>query len=91
MLIEWNEEKNIKLSLDSTRWNISFEDIKQKLLKNEVVYTEPNKNYPNQDIYLFDFDWYPVACALIKTEEKYFLKTLYKCRKFKKILKEKKK
>ncbi|PZM83827.1 toxin [Candidatus Gracilibacteria bacterium] len=87
MNIKWNEEKNIKLILDDTRGNIGFEDIKEKILNDEIIVILPNDNYDNQEIYVFDFYGYPVACPFVKNKEEIFLKTLYKCRKYKKYLK----
>ncbi len=84
MKINYSQEKNILLQ--KTR-NLNFEIAKEKIEKNEIIAKIENKNYDNQQIYILNFNDYPVCCPFVENEDEIFLKTLYFDRKYKNLLK----
>jgi len=90
MVFNWDNEKNDKLK--KTR-NICFEDMVIAIEKGNIldILENPSKKYKYQIIIVVNFENYAYAVPAIKTEEEYFLKTIFPSRKYtNKYLKDKK-
>ncbi len=87
---DWNRQKSTLLR--SSR-GIGFEEVVNNINEGHIlaVIEHPNKQkYPNQKIYIIDFDDYIYCIPFIEDNEKIFLKTIYPGRKYtNKFLKEK--
>ncbi len=87
---DWNVHKSILLR--SSR-GIGFEEVVNAINEGHilVVIEHPNnQKYPNQKIYIINFDSYIYCVPFIEDNEKIFLKTIYPSRKYtNKFLKEK--
>lgn len=80
-VIRWNEEKNQLLLLQR---NISFEQVLEKIEKNEIIdrYVHPNtEKYPNQQIFVIEIGEYIWYVPFVETEEEIFLKSIIPSRK----------
>lgn len=82
MIFNWDEEKNKKLK---EHRNISFEEIILCIHENKIVDVIKNPNsakYPDQYMYLVNYNNYIYAVPFIKNEEKQeiFLKTIFPSR-----------
>ena len=80
-LFTWNNEKNHWLK--ETR-GISFSEILQDIERGQLLDTieHPNQaKYPGQRIFIIDHDGYCVLVPFIKTNDGYYLKTLFPSRK----------
>lgn len=78
---DWNEEKNQRLKKER---NISFEIIVSCLeegkMLNKIAHTN-SKKYPNQFIFIIEYENYAYLVPFIEDEEKVFLKTIIPSRK----------
>jgi uncharacterized DUF497 family protein len=87
---DWDRQKSTLLR--SSR-GIGFEEVVNNINEGHIlaVIEHPNKQkYPNQKIYIIDFDDYIYCIPFIEDNEKIFLKTIYPSRKYtNKFLKEK--
>jgi len=87
---DWDRQKSTLLR--SSR-GIGFEEVVNTMNEGHIlaVIEHPNnKKYPNQKIYIIDFDNYIYCIPFIEDNEKIFLKTIYPSRKYtSKFLKEK--
>lgn len=80
----WNEDKNNLLKKER---GISFEEIIFCLENDNVIkiIEHPNtKKYPNQKMYVIDYNNYYYLVPFVETEEEIFLKTIIPSRKTKK-------
>jgi len=82
MTFDWDEEKNTKLK---EKRNISFEEIILCINEDRIVDVIKNPNsekYPDQRMYLVNYDNYIYVVPFIKNEEKQeiFLKTIFPSR-----------
>jgi len=79
---DWNRQKSTILR--SSR-GIGFEEVVNAINEGHIlaVIEHPNKQkYPNQKIYIIDFDDYIYCIPFIEDNEKIFLKTIYPSRKY---------
>ena len=87
---DWNRQKSTLLR--SSR-GIGFEEVVNTINEEHIlaIIEHPNKQkYPNQKIYIIDFDDYIYCIPFIEDKEKIFLKTIYPSRKYtNKFLKDK--
>ena len=85
---DWDKEKNKKLKEER---GISFEDMRISIEDGRIldIITHPNINrYPNQKIYLIEFNNYVYIVPFVEDKEKIFIKTIIPSRKMtKKYLK----
>jgi len=92
MTFNWNDQKNEFLK---TKRNISFEEIILCISENKVIkiLDHPNtRDYPNQKLYLIEYkDYiYVVPFVIDKLKNEFFLKTIFRNRKYtKKYLRKK--
>ena len=90
MIIEWDEDKNRLLLKDR---GISFEMVVQKILNKDILSDTKHPNiekYPNQRIFIIEFDEYCYVVPYVQEQTKIFLKTIYPSRTItKKYLKKK--
>jgi uncharacterized DUF497 family protein len=88
MEFEWSSEKNIKLKEER---GICFEDIVTAIYEGKLldIIEHNNKNkYPNQKVYIVEFNGYAYLVPFVRNGDKIFLKTIYPDRKMtKKYLK----
>jgi hypothetical protein len=83
--INWDKKKNVILK---TERNISFEQIKEKIMNGEIIddIQHPNINkYENQRLFVVKINRYIYLVPYVETEKEIFLKTIYPSRKFTKI------
>ncbi len=83
MVYSWNAGKNVELSQDSNR-NISFEQIIEQIGKGYLldVIKHPNEEkYPNQKMFIVEFNNYAYLVPFIESKESVFLKTIIPNRK----------
>ncbi len=77
----WNEEKNIELQQGR---GISFEEITFAIgnggLLDEIKHHDQTK-YPNQRIFIVEYNGYAYLVPYVSDDERYFLKTIYPSRK----------
>ena len=66
MLIEWDEEKNEKLKIER---GFSFEQVRDKIINDDIIAIIPNDNYENQEKYILLIDDYPVVYPFVKTDK----------------------
>ena len=88
---DWDKEKNELLKIER---DICFEDILTILEEKDFldVVENPNtKKYPNQKMFVIEWDEYVYLVPFVEDEEKYFLKTIIPSRKATKQYIEKKK
>ena len=74
---DWNRQKSTLLR--SSR-GIGFEEVVNTINEEHIlaIIEHPNKQkYPNQKIYIIDFDDYIYCIPFIEDNEKIFLKTIY--------------
>lgn len=78
---DWNEEKNRWLKKER---NISFEIIVSCLhegkMLDKIAHTNSEK-YPNQSIFIIEYENYAYLVPFVEDEEKVFLKTIIPSRK----------
>jgi uncharacterized DUF497 family protein len=87
LIIEWSNEKNDLLK--KTR-NLSFEDVEDAILNDEIMDIIPHHNqklYPNQEILIVRINNYVCYVPFIIEGKTMFLKTIIPSRKFNKKLK----
>ena len=89
MTFNWNDEKNEILKKSR---NISFEEIVLLINEGKILDIIENPNdskYPNQKMYLIDYNDYVWVVPFVKDEEKkeIFLKTIFPSRVYTKLLK----
>jgi uncharacterized DUF497 family protein len=87
LIIEWSNEKNDLLK--KTR-NLSFEDVEDAILNDEIIDIIPHHNqklYPNQEILIVRINNYVCYVPFIIEGKTMFLKTIIPSRKFNKKLK----
>lgn len=86
MVFDWNNDKNRKLKDER---NIQFEDIVVAIqnggLIRKINHTNSEK-YSGQELLLVLHNNYVYVVPAIPTTEGYFLKTIYKSRKYTKLL-----
>ena len=84
--IEWSEEKNLELILSR---GVSFQDVELAIEdESNVLDVVPHfnqKRYPGQITLIVRMFGYVYVVPFVKDDEKVFLKTIYKSRKFKRI------
>lgn len=88
---DWDKEKNELLKIER---DICFEDILTILEEKDFldVVEHPNTiKYPNQKMFVIEWDEYVYLVPFVEDEEKYFLKTIIPSRKATKQYIEKKK
>ena len=88
---DWDKEKNERLRIER---DICFEDILTILEEKDFldVVEHPNTiKYPNQKMFVIEWDEYVYLVPFVEDEEKYFLKTIIPSRKATKQYFEKKK
>lgn len=88
---DWDKEKNELLKIER---DICFEDILTILEEKDFldVVEHPNTiKYPNQKMFVIEWDEYVYLVPFVEDEEKYFLKTIIPSRKATKQYLEKKK
>jgi uncharacterized DUF497 family protein len=86
--IHWDEGKNQLLQLQR---NISFEQVLDKLERGNILDRKSHPNvdkYPNQEVFIFDFDGYIYYVPFVETEQEIFLKTIIPSRKLTKAYRE---
>lgn len=83
--LHWSEEKNSILK--QTR-NISFDEIATAIREGDVLEVIPNssKNHQDQDCFVVSLKGYVYVVHYVEKEKKFFLKTIYPSRKYKKLL-----
>ena len=84
--LNWNEKKNQKLK--ETR-NISFEEVAFCIQNGiiEKIIEHPNKRkYPNQKIFVIDYNDYTYLIPFVENDSEVFLKTIIPSRKAKRDL-----
>ncbi|MBU6338391.1 MAG: toxin [Rickettsiales bacterium] len=87
LIIEWSSEKNDLLK--KTR-NMSFEDVEDAILNDEIIDIIPHHNqklYPNQEILIVRINNYVCYVPFVIEGKTMFLKTIIPSRKFNKKLK----
>lgn len=87
LIIEWSNEKNDLLK--KTR-NLSFEDVEDAILNDEIIDIIPHHNqklYPNQEILIIRINNYVYYVPFTIEDKTMFLKTIIPSRKFNKKLK----
>ncbi len=85
--IEWSEEKNILLKNSRS---LSFEDVEDAILNDEIIDIIPHHNqklYPNQEILIVKINNYICYVPFVLGDGVIFLKTIIPSRKFNKKLK----
>ncbi len=83
MVYSWNAGKNVELSQDSNR-NISFEQIIEKIGKGcllDVIKHPNEEKYPNQKMFIVEFNNYAYLVPFVESKESVFLKTIIPNRK----------
>jgi uncharacterized DUF497 family protein len=87
---EWSKTKNEWLKRERS---ISFEEIVNALNEGKMVDTYQHLNqekYPNQKVFVLEITNYVYLVPFVESNEKIFLKTIFRCRKAtKKYLKNK--
>ena len=79
--IRWNEEKNQLLKLQR---GISFDDILDKIINNEIIGRKIHHNsdkYSKQEIFIFEINNYLYYVPFVENENEIFLKTIIPSRK----------
>ena len=79
---DWNRQKS--LILRSSR-GIGFEEVVIAINEGYLlaIIEHPNSHkYPNQKIYIINFDDYAYSIPFTESKETYFLKTIYPSRKY---------
>jgi uncharacterized DUF497 family protein len=82
MTYNWDDEKN---SILKKQRGISFEEIVVAILDNQIldVLEHPNRQqYPNQKLYVIEYQGYAYAVPYVEQEGEIFLKTIYPSRKY---------
>jgi hypothetical protein len=77
MIYSWSDEKNTILKKQR---GISFEEIVVAILNGQIldVLEHPNKQkYPNQKLYVVEYQGYAYAVPYVEQGEGMFLKTIY--------------
>ena len=86
MVFDWDNAKNKILKNER---DIQFEDVVVAIenggLIRKIKHTNPTK-YSNQELILVVINKYIYVVPVVPTEEGYFLKTIYKSRKYTKLL-----
>jgi uncharacterized DUF497 family protein len=81
MEFEWNSEKNMKLKRER---DVCFEDIVSAIYEGKLldIIEHSNKDkYPNQKVYIVEFNGYAWLVPFVKNGNTIFLKTIYPDRK----------
>lgn len=90
MDFQFDKTKNKKLIQERA---ISFEQVIEAIYNGNVLLdvAHPNQEkYPHQRLMIVEIDNYPYGVPYVKSEEYFFLKTIYPDRRYKKLLKERK-
>lgn len=86
MVFEWNHEKNAKLRIER---EITFEEIVIAIqnggLVKKLTHPDPER-YSNQELLLVLANNYIYVVPAVPSQNGYFLKTIYKSRKYTKLL-----
>ncbi len=86
MVFDWDDAKNRKLKDER---NIQFEDIIVAIQNGDLIrkikHTNPEK-YSGQELLLVVISGYVYVVPAVPTSDGYFLKTIYKSRKYTKLL-----
>ena len=86
MVFDWDNAKNKILKSER---DIQFEDVVVAIenggLIRKIKHTNPKK-YTNQELLLVVINKYVYVVPVVPTEDGYFLKTIYKSRKYTKLL-----
>jgi len=86
MVFDWDKDKNRKLKEER---NIQFEDIVVAIqnggLIRKIKHTNPER-YSDQELLLVLLNNYVYVIPAVPTEKGFFLKTIYKSRKYTKLL-----
>lgn len=80
-LITWNEEKNQLLLLQR---GVCFDDVLERIEQGKIVgrMTHPKSvEYPNQQIFIMEFEGYIYYVPFVENEDEIFLKTIIPSRK----------
>ncbi len=78
---DWDELKNLKLKAERT---VCFEDVQAAIEEGKILANidHPLKSrYPNQNVFIVEFDGYAYVVPYVEDEVKIFLKTIYPSRK----------
>lgn len=78
---DWNNEKNKRLKQER---NISFERITTQIENGhllDIVIHPIKEKYPNQSMYIVEYENYAYLIPFVKKGNKIFLKTIYPSRK----------
>ena len=78
---DWNNEKNEQLKKER---NISFERITTQIENGHLLdlVDHPNKvKYPNQRMYIVEYENYAYLVPFVQEGNRFFLKTIYRSRK----------
>ena len=88
-IFSWNEEKNTLLKAER---NISFEDILMALQNGNLleIIPNPSANHPEQKCLIVNINDYAYLVPYVESCEGIFLKTIYRSRKYSKLLIEEK-
>lgn len=78
-MIRWDPEKSARLKLER---GVSFEEI----LQSELLGTIQHPDRRHQRILLFDYGGYVWAVPCVLNAEEVFLKTIYRSRKYKRMI-----
>ena len=82
MTYNWNDDKN---SLLKKQRGLSFEEIVVAILNNQIldVLEHPDRQkYPNQKLYIVEYQGYAYVVPYVEKEGEIFLKTIYPSRKY---------
>ncbi len=86
MVFDWSQDKNEKLKKER---NIQFEEIVVAIQNGGLVrklrHTNPEK-YADQELLLVILNNYVYVVPAVPTENGYFLKTIYKSRKYTRLI-----
>ena len=81
MEFEWNSEKNMKLKRER---DVCFEDIVSAIYEGkllDIIEHSDKGKYPNQQVYIVEFNGYAWLVPFVKNGNTIFLKTIYPDRK----------
>lgn len=67
---------------DRLERGLSFEQAVAEIEAGRVLDILPNPSYPGQLLFIIMIDGYTCVCPAVREEEDYFLKTIYRSRKY---------
>lgn len=79
--LDWNEAKNAWLKIER---GIGFENIQAAIEEGKTladIYHPLKLRYPDQKVFIIEFDGYAYAVPYVEDDVKIFLKTIYPSRK----------